>query len=215
MKLKQTINEFRGFTFIELLMVITVVILAGGCCCARFSQEKIKDQSVCCNCNLKQVGLAFRMWSDDNNGYPMRVSTNKHGSLEYVAGGNVFPHYQCVSNELTDPKLLICPADSRIPAINFADLANTNISYFVGLDADETMPQMLLAGDRNLTINGVPVSTGLVVIKSTDTIGWDQTMHRGRGNVTLADGSVQGYTSLGAQRTVSQISTNIMRLAFP
>ena len=196
-------------------MVITVVILAGGCYCAHFSRGKIKDQSVCCNCNLKQIGLAFRLWSDDNKGYPMRVSTNHHGSLEYAAEGNAFRHFQCVSNELVDPKLLICPADNRTWGASFRELSNENVSYFVSLDADETMPQMFLAGDRNLTINGIPARSGLVVIKSADAISWTQEMHRGKGNVALADGSVQGYTSLGAQRTVSQISTNIMRLAFP
>lgn len=210
MKLQHSIIKFRGFTFIELLVVIAIVVLAGGCCYAHFSRGKTQDQSVCCNCNLKQVGLAFRMWGDDNGGYPMRFRTNNFDGPSFAIQQKMYVYFQAMSNELVTPTILTCPADNRMPATNFSDLRNTNISYFVGMNADETMPQMLLAGDRNLTINGVPASTGLVNIKSTDTIGWTQERHRGQGNVALADGSVQGM-----RQVPGQPGTNITRLAVP
>ena len=107
---------------------------------------------------------------DNNNAYPMRVSTNKNGSLEYVEGGNAFRHFQCLSNELINPKVLACPSDDRQPATSFRRLNNYNLSYFVGVDANDTQPQMLLAGDRNLMVNGAPTTEGLVSVKPTDSL---------------------------------------------
>jgi len=71
-----------------------------------------------------------------------------------------------VGFRLVTPKFLVCPADKRKPATNFPSLTIQNVSYFLGLDADESRPQMTLAGDRNLTTNGVPVGPGLVEIRA-------------------------------------------------
>src|SRR5205085_8808294 len=75
----------------------------------------------CTNC-LKQIGLAFRSWSLDNNDqFPMRVSVTNGGTMELVASGVVYPHFQVMSNELSTPKILLCPNDEkRSYATNFA-----------------------------------------------------------------------------------------------
>lgn len=49
-------------------------------------------------------------------------------ALDYL--GTFAPNLQCMSNELSTPKILICPSDrSRVPAANFAVLNPTNVSY--------------------------------------------------------------------------------------
>ena len=48
--------------------------------------------------------------------------------------------------------MLVCPADLRPPAGNFAALQNTNVSYFVGVTADYSKPASILAGDGNLVL---------------------------------------------------------------
>ena len=87
-------------------------------------------------------------------------------------------------------------------------LSDSNISYFVGLDASESFPQMFLTGDRNLATNGVPVTPGLLTVKSNDTLSWTKELHNGQGNVGVADGSVQMESSSG-------MGTNVFRLAVP
>jgi prepilin-type processing-associated H-X9-DG protein len=205
----------RAFYLAELLVIIAIVAILAGLLLPALAKAKSKAVRINCVNNLKQDGLAFRMWGDDHGAYPMRYQTNNFDGPAYAIQQKIYVYYQAMSNELNTPKILACPGDDRSPAINFNVLSNTNLSYFVGLDADETMPQMFLAGDRNLTINGVPASAGLVNIKSTDTIGWTSQMHQGQGNVALADGSVQGYTSTGLLRGAGQTGTNVMRLAIP
>jgi len=75
---------------------------------------------------------------------------------------------------------------------DFSKLSNTNISYFVGLDASETTPQMFLAGDRNLT-NGLAVTNAVLFLATNREAGWTHELHSCQGNVGLADGSVQGF----------------------
>ena len=135
--------------------------------------------------------------------------------MEYVTTGEVFRHFRAMSNELSTPKVLVCQADNRSAAPTFAVLNNFNISYFVGADATDTFPQSLLAGDRNLMTNGVPVGSGLLVLTTHVTVGWTAALHNHSGNVVLGDGSVQQFTSarLQEQSAHSGVATN--RLLIP
>jgi D-aminopeptidase len=98
---------------------------------------------------------------------------------------------------------------------DFANLSNSNLSYFVGLNADETFPTMILSGDRNLVTNGTDVVPGLVIVTTQTTVGWSAKMHNLAGNFGLADGSVQQGTGAGLQTYFSRTGTNINRLAVP
>jgi prepilin-type processing-associated H-X9-DG protein len=209
-------SRSHAFALAELLVIIAILAILAGLLLPALGNAKSKAQRINCVNNLKQAGLAYRLWSNDNGDlYPMLVSTNKQGSLEFVAGGNAFRHFRCMSNELNTPKILACPSDDRTPAPNFMDFNNDNVSYFVGVDATETMPQMLLSGDRNLSLNDSPIQTGLISINSTDKLAWTQEIHRGAGNVGLADGSVQQYASSGLQQALRHTGTNVNRLAIP
>ena len=57
--------------------------------------------------------------------------------MEFNTGADTFRHFQVMSNELSTPKILVCPADTRVAAANFVRLKNQNVSYFVGLEASD------------------------------------------------------------------------------
>jgi prepilin-type processing-associated H-X9-DG protein len=100
-----------------------------------------------------------------------------------------------MSNEMSTPHVLICPADKRVRAGGLgAVFSNTNLSYFVGLDAVETYPSMFLCGDRNI-INGLPVENGILVLATNRPFSWTPELHNGQVNVGLADGSVHQFVS--------------------
>ena len=69
--------------------------------------------------------------------------------------------------------------------------SDNNVSYFVGMDANETNAQMVLSGDRNLGVAGVPVAHGLLEVTPKSVVTWSKAMHNMKGNIALADGSVQ------------------------
>jgi prepilin-type processing-associated H-X9-DG protein len=108
-----------------------------------------------CVNNLKQIGLAFRTWAIDNNGpFPFNVSTNTGGTMEFCAVGsdgfdnNAALHFQVMSNELSTPRILVCPKDeSRKPASEFRNLQAINVSYRLhsGTNLNESNPTVVLA----------------------------------------------------------------------
>lgn len=209
-----------ALTLIEVLVVVAVLALLVGLVLSAISQARRKAQRIDCVKNLKQMGLAFRIWlppSETLSGGmrpPMTVPTNSGGTLEYVAAGETFGHFLVMSNELSSPKILVCPADKRQPAKSWATLSNTNISYFVGPDADETQPDALLAGDRNLEIDGAPAKPGLLLLLTNSVLGWTHELHNRSGNVAMSDGSVVQLTDEGLRRALLRSgATN--RLAIP
>lgn len=122
----------------------------------------------------------------------MQVPLADGGTMKLVPSSNVFPHFQAMSNEITIPKLLICPDDcERKAATNFtSDFDDTHISYFVGVDAAPGRPEMLLSGDRNIMVGGVQLPHGLATLATNSPVGWSRKMHKYRVNIALCDGSM-------------------------
>jgi len=204
----------RAFTIFELLVVAAVLAILAAMLLPALANAKGKAQRIQCANNLKQVGLSYRVFAVDNEDlFPMSLSTNRGGTKELIPASPACVHFQVLSNELSIAKVLVCPADGREAAPDFRSLRDTNLSYFIGLDADETRPQMLLAGDRNVT-NGLTPSGGVLRLTPDRVAGWTGDLHGGLGNVALADGSVQTLSSarLNEQLRNSQDSTNRVQL---
>jgi prepilin-type processing-associated H-X9-DG protein len=205
----------RAFTLVELIAVLACTVLLGAILLPALRPRNVRALRINCVNNLKQDGLAFRTWASDNNDkYPMQLAETNGGTLEQVNNGAPWKSFQVMSNELSTPLLLICPEDVRVRAKDFGSgFSNTNISYFLALDATETTPQKFLMGDRNLT-NGTALQNGMLVITPSRPPGWTHTMHKGQGNILFADGSVQQHSSVSLRLMVSK-SGETNHLAIP
>ena len=75
------------------------------------AKAKEKAESIACINNLKQMGLSVRVWEIDN-------------------GGVSPPDMLSMSNELSTPKILVCPGDkTREAAKDFASYNSAHCSY--------------------------------------------------------------------------------------
>jgi prepilin-type N-terminal cleavage/methylation domain-containing protein len=219
--MKKILKQNKAFTLIELLVVIAIIAILAALLLPALAAAKRKAQRINCVSNIKQVGIAFRLWEGDNGDkYPMAVSTAQNGAKEKIysngnsasAGYGVTNVFCVMSNELSTPKILYCPSDSaRSATTNFPSLANDSqsLSYFVCGDAMETYPQMIMDGDRNIgalpgTQNTPAITTNVLGVAwgGVGNVWWAWStvdMHLRVGNIGMADGSAQQVTVAGLQ----------------
>ena len=106
-----------------------------------------------------------------------------------------FGYFQLLINQLGTPRVLFYPDDKRRPPVlNFSNLDKTNTSYFIGVDASQNLPQMMLSGDRNIT-NGFLPKRGILELTTNHTVGFTDRLHSKQGNIAMSDGSVQQVSS--------------------
>lgn len=193
-------------TLLEVVLAMLSTLMVFGV--LMLGPTKHYGQGFRCTSNLKQVGLAFRIWESDNNGLtPMGWLTNQNGKPLYTSSSKEFLYFQIMSNELSNPGVVICPDDKkRTGATNFTtDFNSRHVSYFVGLEAtNDSFPQWFLAGDADIT-NTVPLNHGILYVTSNRPTGWTGERHKGGGNIVLADGSVQQLSTSGLNTAISQI----------
>ena len=216
MKLDST-NFRGGLTLIEVLVVIGVLIVLWMMLLPSVTHCGPRAPRINCVNNLRQIELALKTWAVYNGDkWPMDLSFTNNGTRESAERGVVFTTFLKMSNELSAPKLLICPADnSRKVAASFPELLNVNASYFVELDVTPTNAETIVLGDRNLTLNDIPVKPGLISIATNSLLGWTDEIHLKQGNIGLADGSVQQLSTPKLRNALEHSEFVTNRLAVP
>jgi len=207
-------RPFRGFTLIELLVVIAIIAILAALLLPALSGAKARAKRTECVNSLKQIGIGLRGWATDNDGkFPWQVGLTNGGSMDAPEWAD---HFRACSNELSTPKILVCPAQrEKTPLSDWPLVAGEdNVSWFFGLDAEETKPQTILAGDGNVIGGGGGLDPfwNSFVGSSIDAT-WEKNVHVNKGNITLADGSVQMVNTIELQAQISTAlatgSTNV------
>lgn len=201
------------FSQVEIIVVGVVLLALCSVLALRLAKPKHRPSYIPCAARLDRIGIEFTRYANDHNGsYPMELSITDGGTRELIGLSEyTFVHFQALSNSSMNLNFLNCPQDKRVPAVSWEKLSNTNISYFVGIDAKRKDSSLILAGDRNIALH----SSSIITLQSG--LSWIASLglHTNFGHILFADGHVEMLDSLGLNKAIQRGGDLTNRIAVP
>jgi prepilin-type N-terminal cleavage/methylation domain-containing protein/prepilin-type processing-associated H-X9-DG protein len=173
-----TSSKLKGFTVIELLVVIVIIAILAAMLLPMIGVPREKARRAICMSNLKQIGLAIAMYADSDPLHRCPIDGNPPTLLGSL---------RLLSNKLYNARALCCYDDPRTRIeSDYGKLSTANISY-------SYVPNLIWNPDHADSI--------VALDRISETAGgsqWPRTgNHKGTGgNVLFGDGHVAWVNAL-------------------
>lgn len=156
----------KHFTLIELLVVIAIIAILAAMLLPALAKARNKARNMSCISNLKQIGLASNMYTDDNEPRVVPYSGSNNAATP-IWGDSLLPYagdlkvFKCPLNILaikmqgTTPDRIWRYNDTGVPA-------NTGYSY--GLNCWAGTGGVIPRGPGNRTTPEIPKPSAVILI---------------------------------------------------
>ncbi|MFA5203777.1 MAG: prepilin-type N-terminal cleavage/methylation domain-containing protein [Lentisphaeria bacterium] len=206
-----------SFTLIELLVVIAIIAILAAMLLPSLSSARGMAKRSACASNLKQLGICFQLYVDEQDGFPAMVGALGPGNTIDNWGGNPTFGYERPLNYLfgvsgstaivpcpTRLKVFQCPADNGLKNIYYGydlmptyfDVAGTSYSYNAGCNGTDftnglygKKPSMIARPSYTIMCNDQPFNR-FFWNASPYVLGTWHNDAFGYGNVLFVDGHV-------------------------
>lgn len=216
----------NGFTLIELLVVIAIIAILAAILFPVFAKAREKARQTSCASNMKQLALAFNMYSQDYDETMPVVSSYDVANwqnADVVTGVN---WARAISTYVKSDKMLVCPTVGGNSTVIDTNHPSLDVTYFANgvllgkASAAVTKPsETILLEDGSGVVSGHCYSFPYFA-DNTSTImtGFSQAAgvtgnwypHSDGANIAYADGHVKWLKGqkLDEQATYAQDKTN-------
>jgi prepilin-type N-terminal cleavage/methylation domain-containing protein/prepilin-type processing-associated H-X9-DG protein len=127
--------KMRGFTLIELLVVIAIIAILAAILFPVFAQAREAARKASCQSNLKQIGIAEQMYSQDYDevysGSFMQVGAGRMSYAEllqpYVKNQKIFQCPSSIGTHMTNDNVANCTYNPLTCGLNGLDYAYNGV----------------------------------------------------------------------------------------
>ena len=177
----------RGFTIVELLVVIVVMLLLAGLALPVLSSASVRAQGIRCGENLKQLGLAWALYVQDHEG---RVALNQPtpdwntaanwatGWLDKIADNTDNTNRNLLQEGQLGPyvssfEAYKCPGDRLTVAMGGIPMARTRsvaMNFYIGFQAIGRAGEWQEVLSTSDMVNPDPKTTFILAVQREDGI---------------------------------------------